>query len=64
MYPLRETLTENFDVNSTNATESNERTNERTNKQTNGGTDKRKDESYISIGINAGGKSTRNPFFY
>ena len=59
-YQLGETLTENFDVNSTNATESKERTNE----HTNGWTDKRKDESYIPLGINAGGITTHNPFLY
>ena len=31
IYSLRETLTKNFEVNSTNVTESNERTNTRTN---------------------------------
>ena len=34
IYPLRETLTENFDINSANATESNEWTYERTNGKT------------------------------
>ena len=59
IYSLRETLTKNFDVNSTNVTESNERTNtrtnERTNEHTNGRTDKRQGENYIPRGINAGG---------
>ena len=35
IYWLRETLTKNFEVNSTNVTESNERTNTRTNERTN-----------------------------
>ena len=35
IYSLRETLTKNFDVNSTNVTESNERTKTRTNERTN-----------------------------
>ena len=55
IYSLRETLTKNFDVNSTNVTESNERTNTRTNEHTNGRTDKRQGENYIPRGINAGG---------
>ena len=42
-------------VNSTNETESNERTNTRTNQRTNTRTDKRQGESYIPLGINAGG---------
>ena len=46
IYSLRETLTKNFDVNSTNVTESNERTNTRTNERTyertNGQTSRRK----------------------
>ena len=54
-YPLRETLTENFDKSSTNVTESNKQTNEHMNGQT---------ESYITLGINAGGITTRNHFFY
>ena len=58
--PIKGTSTENFEVNSTYATESNERTNE----HTNGRTDTRKDESYIPLCINAGGITTRNPFFY
>ena len=45
------TLTKNFAVNSTNVTESNERTNEQMNIRT----DKRQGESYIPLGINAGG---------
>ena len=40
---------QNFDVNSTNVTEV------RTKEHTNGRTDKRKDENYIPLGINAGG---------
>ena len=40
IYSLRETLTKNFEVNSTNVTESNERTNIRT--------DKHQGENYIS----------------
>ena len=55
IYSLRETLTKNFEVNSTNVTESNERTNTRTNEHTNGRTDKRQGENYIPRGINAGG---------
>ena len=51
IYPLRETLTKNFEVNSTNVTENNDQTN----KQTNIRTDKRKDENYIPLSINAGG---------
>ena len=51
IYSLRETLTKNFEVNSTNVTESDERTNERTNERTY----KRKDENYIALGINARG---------
>ena len=47
IYSLRETLTKNFEVNSTNVTESNERTNERT--------DERQGENYKPLGINAGG---------
>ena len=46
---------QDFDVNATNAKDSNKRTNE----HTKGRTEKRKDES-----INAGGITTRNPFFY
>ena len=46
IYSLRETLTKNFEVNSTKVTESNERTNKQTNKQTNvqtnGKTERRK----------------------
>ena len=42
IYSLRETLTKNFVVNSTNVTESNERTNTRTNEQTNRQTSRRK----------------------
>ena len=61
LYPLKETLTENFDVhvNSTHATECNERSNE----HTNGRTNKWKDESYKPLSINVGGITTRNPFF-
>ena len=55
IYSLRETLTKNFEVNSTNVTESNERTNTRTNERTNIRTDKRQGENYIPRGINAGG---------
>ena len=55
IYSLRETLTKNFEVNSTNVTESNERTNTRTNERTNERTDKRQGENYIPRGINAGG---------
>ena len=63
IYSLRETLTKNFEVNSTNVTESNEQTNEQTNEPTNqptnehmnGRTDKRQGENYIPRGINAGG---------
>ena len=47
IYSLRETLTKNFEANSTNVTESNERMKIRT--------DERKDENYITLGINAGG---------
>ena len=60
IYSLRETLTKNFDVNSTNVTESNERTNTRTNERMNIRTDKRQGENYIPRGINAGG-ITRAP---
>ena len=56
IYSWRETLTKNFEVNSTNKTESNERTNEWTNKQTN---IKRRGESYIPPGIYAGGYKDR-----
>ena len=55
IYSLRETLTKNFVVNSTNVTESNERTKTRTNERTNIRTDKYQGESYIPLGINAGG---------
>ena len=55
IYSLRETLTKNFEVNSTNVTESNELTNTRTNEHTNGRTDKRQGENYIPCSINAGG---------
>ena len=75
IYSLRETLTKNFEVNSTNVTESNERTNTRTNKRTyertNGQTSRRKlytprhkcrgYKNYIPRGINAGG-ITRKEF--
>ena len=54
IYSLRETLTKNFEVNSTNVTESSERTNTRTNIRT----DKRQGENYIPRGINAGGIKT------
>ena len=69
IYSLRETLTKNFDVNSTNVTESNERTNtgtnELTNEHTNGQTDKRQGENYIPRGINAGGiKSADTSSFF
>ena len=47
IFSLRKTLTENFEVNSTNVMESNEGTNI--------GTDEWKDENYIPLGINAGG---------
>ena len=50
IYTTWETLTQNFDANSTN-----ERTNERTNEHTNGRMDERKGENYIPVGINAGG---------
>ena len=65
IYSLRETLTKNFEVNSTNVTESNERTNEQTYERTNGQTSRRKlytprhkcrgYKNYIPRGINAGG---------
>ena len=55
IYSLRETLTKNFEVNSTNVTESNKPTNARTNEHTNGGMDKRQGKNYIPLGINAGG---------
>ena len=42
-------FTQNFDANSTNVTKV------RTNKHTNGQIDKRNDENYIPVGINAGG---------
>ena len=68
IYPLRETLTEDFDVNSTNATESNEQPNEHTNGQTERPklfTPRHKCRGYnLPLGINAGGITTRNPFFY
>ena len=51
MYPLRETLTKKFEVNSTNVMESTEQMNEQMNIQT----DERKGESYIPLGINAEG---------
>ena len=57
IYPLKETLTENFDVNSTNAMKV-------TNEWTNIWMDKRKDESYIPLSTNAGAITTHNPFFY
>ena len=47
IYSLGETLTKNFEVNSTNVTESNERTNIQT--------DKREGKNYIPLGISAGG---------
>ena len=62
IYSLRETLTKNFEVNSTNVTESNKRTNEQTNEHTNGRTDKRQGENYIPLGINAGGINISNGY--
>ena len=47
---------QNFDANSTNVTEV------RTNELTNIRTDERKDESYIPLGINAGGIITTSLF--
>ena len=47
IYSLRETLTKNFEVNSTNVMESNGRTKERT--------DEHQGENYIPRVINAGG---------
>ena len=52
IYSLRETLTKNFEVNSTNLPESNQRTNIRR--------DERKGENYIPLGINAGGIKSKN----
>ena len=54
IYTTGETLTQNFDANSTNVTEV------RTNEQTNIQTDERKDENYKPIGINAGGIKRSN----
>ena len=48
IYSLRETLTKNFEENSTNLKESNEQTK-------NIRTDERQGENYIPLGINAGG---------
>ena len=52
IYSLRETLTKNFEVNSTNVTESNERTYIRK--------DERIGENYIPLGKNAGGINILN----
>ena len=67
IYSLRETLTKNFEVNSTDVAESNERTNEQMNQQTY----EWKGENYIPLGINAGGvislncvKNNTEPFLF
>ena len=53
MNPFSETVSENFDISSLI----------RRKERTNGQTDKRKDESYLSLGITAVGITTYNPFF-